>query len=88
LHTDLSSADLKGAYMSDARLIFVDLNDARLSSATLSNADLTRAEGVNNEELEQQAESLEGARMPNGQQYEEWRKSKGSGEDGENSGAS
>jgi hypothetical protein len=38
------------------------------------------------EELEQQAKSLEGATMPNGQRYEDdWLKSKGSGEDEENS---
>jgi uncharacterized protein YjbI with pentapeptide repeats len=90
---DLSSADLKGAYMRDARLIFVHLNDARLSSATLVNtdlslSDLTRAEGINNEELEQQAASLTGATMPNGQKYEEWLKSKGREEDGENTGPS
>jgi hypothetical protein len=34
------------------------------------------------------AYSLEGATMPNGQNYEDWLKSKGSGEDGENSGSS
>jgi uncharacterized protein YjbI with pentapeptide repeats len=91
--SNLRSADLKGAYMKDARLIAVHLNDARLSHAYLGNTDLSisdliRAEGINNEELEQQAASLQGTRMPNGQQYEEWRKSKGSGEDGENNGAS
>jgi uncharacterized protein YjbI with pentapeptide repeats len=91
--SNLRSADLKGAQMRNARLIAVHLNDARLSHAYLGNTDLSisdliRAEGINNEELEQQAASLEGARMPNGQQYEEWRKSKGSGEDGENNGAS
>jgi hypothetical protein len=40
--------------------------------------------GVTNEEGEQQAESLEGATMPNGQKYEDWLRSKGRGEDGEN----
>jgi hypothetical protein len=39
--------------------------------------------GVTNEEGEQQAESLEGATMPNGQKYEDWLRSKGRGEDGE-----
>jgi hypothetical protein len=29
-------------------------------------------------------ESVKGATMPNGQKYEEWLKSKGGGEDGEN----
>jgi hypothetical protein len=31
---------------------------------------------------------VSGATMPNGQKYEDWFKSKGSGEDGENIGAS
>jgi hypothetical protein len=31
-----------------------------------------------------EASSLEGATVPNGQKYEDWLKSKGSGEDGEN----
>jgi hypothetical protein len=30
------------------------------------------------------AHSLEGATMPNGQKYEDWLKSKGGGEEGEN----
>jgi hypothetical protein len=34
------------------------------------------------------AKSLEGATMPNGQKYEDWLKSKGSGKDGENGGPS
>jgi len=55
-----------------------------LSGANLNGANLS----ISNEELEQQAKSLEGATMPNDQKYEEWLKSKGSGEDGENSGAS
>ena len=46
------------------------------------------AEGITNEELEQLPESLEGAILPTGQKYEDWRNSKGRGEDGENSGAS
>jgi len=40
-----------------------------------------------NEQLEQ-AKSLEDATMPNGQKYEDWLKSKGREEDGENSGPS
>jgi hypothetical protein len=42
------------------------------------------ADWITNEELEHQAKSLEGATMPNGQKYESWLKSKGSGDDGEN----
>ncbi len=46
------------------------------------------AKGVTSEDLEQHAYSLEDATVPNGQSYEEWLKSKGRGEDGENSGPS
>jgi hypothetical protein len=49
----------------------------------LSGADLTNA--LVTEEQLYQAKSLEGATMPNGQKYEEWLKSKGRGQDGENS---
>jgi uncharacterized protein YjbI with pentapeptide repeats len=88
---DLSHADLShggdcapnGANLSDA-----NLSDANLSGSDLRKADLRSAVGVTNEELEQQTTFLEGATMPNGQKYEEWRKSKGRGEEGENSGTS
>jgi DNA-binding transcriptional MerR regulator len=94
----LSGADLSGADLSGADLDYADLSGADLSTAHLSGADLSsanligatlsRATGVTNEELEQQAEGLEGTTMPNGQKYEEWLKSKGSGDDGKNSGPS
>jgi hypothetical protein len=48
----------------------------------LSGADLSYAEGITNEELEQQAASLEGATMPNGQRYQDWLKSKSRAEEG------
>jgi hypothetical protein len=51
---------------------------------SVRNANLRNAEGLTGEELEQQAASLEGAIMPNGQKYEEWLKSRG--KDEENSG--
>ena len=57
-----------------------------LSGADLRNANLSDASGITNEELEQQASSLKGATMPNGQKYEDWIKSTGSGEDEKNSG--
>jgi uncharacterized protein YjbI with pentapeptide repeats len=83
LHTDLYNANLTDADLSNA-----DLSGANLSDADLSNADLSNAEGITNEELEQQVVgslgslgSLEGATMPNGQKYEDWLKSKGSGKD-------
>jgi hypothetical protein len=46
---------------------------------------LSRVQGTTTELLEEQAASLEGATMPNGQTYEEWLKDKeGRGEDSEN----
>jgi len=70
---DLSktAADLSGADLSGA-----DLSGADLSGVDLENASVT-------EEQLAKCESLEGATMPNGQKYEEWRKDKeGRGEDG------
>jgi uncharacterized protein YjbI with pentapeptide repeats len=65
-----------------ANLSHSDLTDADLTDADLSLANLRDAVGVTKEQLEQQAASLEGATMPNGQKYEDWLKSKGSREDG------
>jgi hypothetical protein len=81
---NLSGADLSGADLSGADLMAADLRNATLSDATLSYANLARASGITNEELEQQAFSLQGATMPNSQTYEDWLKS--SGEDGEDGG--
>jgi uncharacterized protein YjbI with pentapeptide repeats len=90
--TDLSDADLSDAILSGAHLDNATLKDADLSGAILSRANLSYANlsyanlndasGITNEELEQQARSLEGATMPNGQKYEDWLKSKGRGEEG------
>ena len=80
----LFRADLRGADLSDAILSDADLRGADLG-ADLSEANLSGAEGITNEELEQQAYSLEGATMPNGQKYEDWIKSKSGRKDGENS---
>jgi hypothetical protein len=74
--TDLSDANLKGADLEGAKL-----KGANLEGANLKDAYLSGARGVTNEQLEQQAASLKGATMPNGQKYEEWLKSKGSGEE-------
>ena len=74
---DFSSADLSGANLSEANLSNANLSFANLSVADLSGVNLSGVEGIKNEELEQRAETLEGATMPNGQQYEEWLKSKG-----------
>src|SRR5918995_6356553 len=78
---DLSEANLRGADLSDANLIGANLSDAilvnaNLSGAVLDNANLSGAEGITNEELEQQAVSLEGANMPNAQKYGDWLKGK------------
>jgi uncharacterized protein YjbI with pentapeptide repeats len=85
---DLSDAVLSGADLNDAvlgaNLSNADLTDANLSGAVLSGADLSEAildnailegaDGITNEELDQQAVSLDDATMPNGQKYEEWLK--------------
>jgi uncharacterized protein YjbI with pentapeptide repeats len=78
---NLAGADLRRANLSDGWLLFTDLSGADLENADLSGvhlhvvdfreADLRGAIGITNEELEQQAESLEGATMPNGQKYED-----------------
>jgi uncharacterized protein YjbI with pentapeptide repeats/cell division protein FtsB len=86
---DLSEANLLGADLSDADLIGANLSDAVLDNANLrravlENANLSGAEGITNAELEQQADSLVGADMPNGQKYEDWVKGRGE----ENSGSS
>jgi len=81
---DLSFAELYSANLRGTALNNADLSNANLSNADLSYADLSDAKGVSNEELEQQAAFLEGTTMPSGQKYEDWLKSKGRGEDGEN----
>jgi uncharacterized protein YjbI with pentapeptide repeats len=80
----LAEADLTGAILAEAAE--EGLIKANLAGADLTHADLTGAK-VTQEQLNQ-ARSLEGATMPNGQKYEEWLKSKGRGEDGKNSGPS
>jgi uncharacterized protein YjbI with pentapeptide repeats len=88
--TDLGGANLSGADLSDAEGRFESgarMIRTRLDGADLGGADLTNAR-VTEEQL-REAESLEGATMPNGQKYEDWLKDKeGRGEAGENSGPS
>src|SRR5215212_2560723 len=67
---------LKGTNLSGATLREAQFCNAWLQGVDLSSADLKGAEGISNEELEQQALSLKGATMPNGQKYEEWLKTK------------
>jgi hypothetical protein len=76
INADLSDADLFVADLINADLINADLINADLRGAYLINADLSGAKHITNEELEQQALSLEGATMPNGQKYEDWLKDK------------
>src|ERR671912_717368 len=90
---DLRDANLFGAHLRDANLISADLSRADLSEANLiganlENANLSGAEGITNAELEQQAVSLVGADLPNGQKYEDWLKSELREEDGKNEGSS
>jgi uncharacterized protein YjbI with pentapeptide repeats len=67
----LIGADLRGLTLRNAKLGGADLSGARLTGAFLNGA-----EGITNEELAQQAASLKGAVMPNGQTYEDWLKDK------------
>src|SRR5215204_4478279 len=98
-NADLSGANLIGADLSEANLIGADLSEANLIGADLSRADLIGADliganlenanlgganGITNAELDQQADSLVGADMPNGQKYEDWLKSELRQEDGKN----
>jgi hypothetical protein len=64
---DLHVINLDGADLTRADLHDANLSGASLSGADLSGADLGAATGITNEELEQQAKSLEGATMPNGE---------------------
>jgi uncharacterized protein YjbI with pentapeptide repeats len=91
--TDLSRANLERAYLSGTNLSGANLSNANLSNANLSNtvlrdANLSGAEGITNQELEQQAASLKGATMPNGQKYEDWLKSKDQAENKKSDGSS
>jgi uncharacterized protein YjbI with pentapeptide repeats len=80
----LSSTDLEGAIMSGANLRKADLSGANLNGAELGGAkleqadltktDLEKVEGITAQSLHQQARSLAGATMPNGQKYEVWLK--------------
>jgi hypothetical protein len=95
---DLSWADMSEAYLREAFLIEADMCEAELIEADMRGADLTKAiltdaVGVTGEQLEQ-AKSLEGATMPDrrvlkgednpdGLTFEEWLKTKGSGENGQ-----
>jgi uncharacterized protein YjbI with pentapeptide repeats len=93
-NADLSRANLRRADLSGAQLGQADLSYANLLSADLRGADLRGADlrgadfsgagltdaKVTQEQLDQ-ANSLDSATMPDGQKYEDWLKSRGSGEE-------
>jgi uncharacterized protein YjbI with pentapeptide repeats len=82
---DLDAANLSGAILSGADLSDAELSYAELSDADLSGANLRGAEVITNEKLEQQAGSLKGATMPDGEKYGEWLKDReGRGKDVKN----
>jgi hypothetical protein len=60
----LSGADLSQAHLSGADLDLADLKEADLSHADLRGANLKEVSHITKEQLEQQAETLEGAIMP------------------------
>lgn len=83
-YVNLSVADLRGANLTNADLRGTNLREADLSGANLTDADLSCTElpdgtpsctdltgvvGISNEELEDQARSLEGATMPDGSKH-------------------
>jgi hypothetical protein len=68
----LMDADLSGADLILADPTGANLHLADLSEAALNRANLNDARGVTNGELEQQARSLEGVTMRNGQKSEDW----------------
>jgi uncharacterized protein YjbI with pentapeptide repeats len=65
----LSDANLSNAWLRDANLILADLSGADLSDADLSDANLSDAKGVTEEQLENEARTLEGATMPDGSEH-------------------
>jgi uncharacterized protein YjbI with pentapeptide repeats len=76
-HAKLNGANLSGAYLNRADLSRANLSRADLSGANLSGVDLNEAylvhaKGVTNDRVAQQAKSLRGATMPEGQTYENW----------------
>ncbi len=68
---DLSSADLRESDLRESDLSSADLSSADLSGSILSGSILSGASGTTSEELENQAGTLGGATMPDGQKYED-----------------
>jgi uncharacterized protein YjbI with pentapeptide repeats len=82
---DLTDASFYKADLRQARLKYAEMDEVSFEGADLRGARLQGARDVDLEKLEEQAKSLEGATMPNGQKYEDWIKSQGRGEDKGNS---
>ena len=72
--TNLSCAPAPEWWMETKRTDCVDLHDANLSGADLTFADLSGANLTDADVTQKQLDkaTLLGARMPNGQQHEEW----------------
>jgi hypothetical protein len=87
LEASLFQANLKHANLIGAILRTAFMFKSDLSDADLRGADLTGAMELTEEQLPDWR-LLTGATMPNGQKYEDWLKSTGRGEDGENTGTS
>jgi uncharacterized protein YjbI with pentapeptide repeats len=78
-HADLSHANLSQTFPIEANLSYAvlrktnlsgaALHEANLRGAHLEGADLRDARGVTEEELEKQAENLEGTIMPDGSKH-------------------
>jgi len=78
--TKLSEAYLSGADLSETNLIRANLRGANLSEADLRGVALREAslaQAIVTVEQLEQARSLEGATLPNGQKYEDWLKDRG-----------
>jgi hypothetical protein len=73
-NTNLTQADLSNANLGEANLSNVNLSNATLRGANRTDAVLSGAK-VTDEQLSE-TKSLEGATMPNGQEYEDWLKDK------------
>jgi len=89
LQSILRKANLRGAKLSstrraNGRVSQTNLAQADLCEADFRGADLSNVSGVTADQLDQQAKSLKGATMPNGQKYEDWLNDKeGGGKDRE-----
>jgi hypothetical protein len=68
-YANLRGADLRGAQLSNADLSEAFLDGADLSGAILDGANLSDAKGVTEEQLENEARTLEGATMPDGSEH-------------------